>query len=61
MYLNIQKRLDDLKDKNISITEFLEDVNVSEDDYIKSVRSSIDGPKVFLKREGFLKVEQTFI
>lgn len=52
MYDEVQKKLNDMKnDCCLSYKELLETVlKISEEDYIKCIRSSLRGPKVFLKR-----------
>ncbi|XP_061178430.1 uncharacterized protein LOC133187077 [Saccostrea echinata] len=52
MYDNIQKQLNDMKNGcDLSYKELLSTVlKISEEDYIKCIRSSLRGPKVFQKR-----------
>ncbi|XP_062567926.1 uncharacterized protein LOC134230168 [Saccostrea cucullata] len=52
MYDEIQKQLNDMKNGcDLSYKELLSTVlKISEEDYIKCIRSSLRGPKVFLKR-----------
>ncbi|XP_062569080.1 uncharacterized protein LOC134231172 [Saccostrea cucullata] len=52
MYDDIQKQLNDMKNGcDLPYKELLSTVlKISEEDYIKSIRSSLRGPKVFLKR-----------
>ncbi|XP_061170324.1 uncharacterized protein LOC133179634 [Saccostrea echinata] len=52
MYEEIQKQLNDMKNGcDLSYKELLSTVlKISEEDYIKCIRSSLRGPKVFLKR-----------
>ena len=51
-YDEIQNKINSFKDgMNFSFDQFLNEiVGMSEDEYIKCIRSSINGPKVFLKR-----------
>ncbi|KAK3097672.1 hypothetical protein FSP39_011969 [Pinctada imbricata] len=51
-YDEIQEKINKYKDgMNFSYDQFLHEVvNMPEDEYIKCIRSSINGPKVFLKR-----------
>ncbi|XP_060573123.1 uncharacterized protein LOC132731041 [Ruditapes philippinarum] len=51
-YAKIQKRMNDQKHGyNMSFEKFLSDIaQMNEDDYIKCIRSSLNSPKVFLKR-----------
>ncbi|XP_062609477.1 uncharacterized protein LOC134271261, partial [Saccostrea cucullata] len=55
MYKAMQDKMNEFKngcDVSFSFQEFLQDVvQLSEDDYIKCIRSSLRGPKVFLKRK----------
>jgi hypothetical protein len=52
-YVEISKKLNKMKsEEKISYEEFLETViEISEEDYIKAIRASLKGPKVFLKRQ----------
>jgi len=51
-YDKIQEKLKEMKDgENVSFNEFLIDLQLTEEDYIKSIRSSLTSPKVFLKRD----------
>ena len=50
LYARIQKQLDEVKNKEITYKDFLSLVDVEEDDYIKAIQSSLNGPKLFLKR-----------
>ncbi|XP_060603545.1 uncharacterized protein LOC132756482 [Ruditapes philippinarum] len=51
-YAKIQKKMNDQKHGyNMSFEKFLSDIaQMNEDDYIKCIRSSLNSPKVFLKR-----------
>lgn len=54
MYDKIQKKLNDMSKNgcDLSYKELLDSVlEISEEDYIKCIRSSLRGPKVFLKRK----------
>ncbi|XP_078328660.1 uncharacterized protein LOC144623788 [Crassostrea virginica] len=53
IYDEIQKKLNEMKNGcNLSYQELLSSVlKISEEDYIKCIRSSLRGPKVFLKRK----------
>lgn len=55
MYKDIQKKIDDLLTienvENMTFDEFLAEVlEMNEEEYIKIIRSSLSGPKVFLER-----------
>ncbi|XP_062603984.1 uncharacterized protein LOC134265790 [Saccostrea cucullata] len=51
IFAKVKKELADMKEgKSISFNEFLHSLNLEKEDYIKSVRSSLDGPQLFLKR-----------
>ncbi|XP_062600656.1 uncharacterized protein LOC134262299 [Saccostrea cucullata] len=51
IFTKVKKELADMKEgKNISFSEFLQSLNLEKEDYIKSIRSSLDGPQLFLKR-----------
>ncbi|XP_061173536.1 uncharacterized protein LOC133182702 [Saccostrea echinata] len=51
IFTKVKKELADMKEgKKISFSEFLQSLNLEKEDYIKSVRSSIDRPQLFLKR-----------
>ena len=56
LYKQIQEKINKMHDQNnlsdLTFDEFLKDVlQITEEEYIKSVRSSINGAKVFLKRK----------
>ena len=52
-YKLIQESLDKLieADERLSFKDFLLQINMNEEEYMKCVQTSIKGPKVFLKRE----------
>lgn len=50
LFEKIQKQLDDVKNTDLSYEEFLCIVGVDEDEYVKAIQSSLNCPKVFLKR-----------
>ena len=48
---NIKKKLNDLKEgENINFNQFLVHFNVSEENYLLAVRSSLNTPTIFFKR-----------
>ena len=48
---NIQKYLNDLKEgEDVTYDQLLQTLNVSEDDYILAVQSTLSSPTIFLKR-----------
>ena len=50
-YTELQKALNENKDNDVSFDEFLEAVaKMTFEDYVKCIRSSLNAPKVFLKR-----------
>ena len=50
-YIELQRAMNENKDNDVSFAEFLETVvKMTFDDYIKCIRSSLNAPKVFLKR-----------
>ena len=49
-FKSIQTTLNELQE-NLTFDEFLDKVNLSEEDYIKAVQTSVKTPKVFLKRK----------
>ena len=50
-YSELQRAMNENKDNNVSFAEFLETVaKMTFEDYIKCIRSSLNAPKVFLKR-----------
>lgn len=53
LHRKIQKRLDELRNTNASLSsdDFLSELNITKEDYIKAIRMSLNGPKVFLKRK----------
>ncbi|XP_070561973.1 uncharacterized protein [Ptychodera flava] len=52
LYKKIKEQLDEMKDGcDISFEQFLQNLNCTEEDYIKAIQTSIKGPKVFLKRK----------
>ena len=53
LYSKTQKQFDELRNSNASLRydDFLSDLNVTEEDYIKAIRMSLNDPKVFLKRK----------
>ena len=51
MYKNIKEHLDEMKEgRETTFTEFLEDLDISEDDYLLAIRSTLERSKVFLER-----------
>lgn len=51
-FTKIQKALNEFTDPcNISYEDFLKFIEMSEDEYLKCIRSSLHSPKVFLKRK----------
>ena len=51
-YTDLQRAMNENKDNEVTFTEFLERVaKMNFEDYIKCIRSSINAPKIFLKRE----------
>ena len=51
VFTRIKKELDDMKDGlDIKFEEFLKTIDCSFEDYIDAVRTSIKGPKIFLRR-----------
>jgi hypothetical protein len=56
MTREVQKKFNDLHDKEnietMTFDQFLNDViEMTEEEYIKAIRSNLNGPKVFLKRQ----------
>ena len=56
LYREVQKKINDLHDKEnietMTFDQFLNDViEMTEEEYIKAIRSNLNGPKVFLKRQ----------
>lgn len=52
IWTRIKKEMNDLKEgKNISFDEFFCNLNVTEEDYKLALRSSLNSPTIFLKRE----------
>ncbi|KAL5006836.1 hypothetical protein ScPMuIL_015642 [Solemya velum] len=56
IYKEIQRKINDMHDIDdvdlMTYHEFLDEyLGISEEDYVKAVRSSLNGPKVFLKRK----------
>ena len=50
-YTELQKAMNENKDNGVSFVEFLEAVaKMTFEDYVKCIRSSLNAPKVFLKR-----------
>ena len=50
-YSGLQRAMNENKDNDVSFTEFLETVaKITVEDYINCIRSSLNAPKVFLKR-----------
>ena len=50
-YTELQKVMNENKDNDVAFVEFLETVaKMTFEDYIKCIRSSLNAPKVFLKR-----------
>ena len=50
-YTELQKAMNENKDNDVSFVEFLETVaKMTFEDYVKCIRSSLNAPKVFLKR-----------
>ena len=50
-YTELQKAMNENKDNDVSFVEFLETVaKMTFEDYVKCIRSSVNAPKVFLKR-----------
>ena len=50
-YSELQRAMNESKDNDVSFVEFLETVaKMTFEDYIKCIRSSLNAPKVFLKR-----------
>ena len=50
-YIELQRTMNESKDNDVSFAEFLETVaKMTFEDYIKCIRSSLNAPKVFLKR-----------
>ena len=49
-YCTVQENLNSLK-QDITFDEFLEQVGLSEDEYIKAVQTSVQSEKIFLKRK----------
>ena len=53
-FLKIQNKLKDMgdgKDVTQTFNEFIEELGMTEEEYIKSIQSSLKSPKVFLKRK----------
>ena len=52
VYEEIQKKITNEKEGlDLSYEEFLNSLNISEEEYIKAIRSSLNAPEMFLKRE----------
>ena len=49
-FKSIQTTLNELKE-DLTFDEFLEKIQISEEDYIKAIETSVKSPKVFLKRK----------
>ena len=51
MYKNIKERLDEMKEgSETTFTEFLKELDISENEYLLAIRSTLERSKVFLKR-----------
>ena len=51
-YTDLQRAMNENKDNEVTFAEFLERVaKMNFEDYIKCIRSSLNAPKIFLKRE----------
>ena len=51
-YIDLQRAMNENKDNEVTFAEFLERVaKMNFEDYIKCIRSSLNAPKIFLKRE----------
>ena len=51
LWKNIKQQLNDMKEgENITFDQLLTDLNVSENDYLLAIRSSLNCPTIFLKR-----------
>lgn len=48
---NIKEKLNDMKGKDITFDQLLLNLNASEETYLLAIRSSLNSPTIFLKRQ----------